>query len=153
MISKKAARQKGKDLENYISDQIIAKGLDDGSNRDGASGAGNREKRDVNTSVIILGRTMGIEAKNHSVAKMQDWWRQTVELEKLGYEPVLIYKLFGESMGEAKAVIRLDTLLELIKHQSDTEIQTGVARSDKWILQGAVEALKKAIKVLEKFID
>lgn len=148
----RSAIQKGKNFEDSLADRIVAIGLDDNAHRDGGSGAGNREKRDINTSMTIGNRTVGIEAKSHKVPHIKDWWKQTQELEKLGYEPVLVYKLFGESMGEAKAVMYYDTLLKLIKNQSDAKIQSEVQNSDKWILKSALEVLKKAIKVLEKYL-
>lgn len=151
-MSIKTAKQKGKELENYIADQIIAKGLDDRSIRDGGSGAGNREKRDINTSAQILGRTIGIEAKNHKTPHIKEWWKQTCELEQLGYEPVLVYKLGGEGLGDAKAVIYLDTLLELLKHQTNADLSTGVSDNDKWLIKKGVEVLKQIIKLLEKYL-
>ena len=147
-------KQKGKQLEDWIQNEIIKRGLDDRAKRDGASGAGNREKRDVDTSIEILGRTIGIEAKNHKIPHIKDWWLQTQKLEQLGYEPVLIYKLFGEGMGDSKAVIYTTTLLDLIKNQK-TEVDnnnTGVSQSDKWLIKRAIDALKQVQKLLEKYI-
>ena len=37
-------KEKGKQLEDYVADQIVAKGIDSRARRDGASGAGTREK-------------------------------------------------------------------------------------------------------------
>ncbi len=147
----KTAKQKGKLLENYITDEIIKRGLDDRAVRDGASGAGNREKRDVNTSMMILDRTAGIEAKNHKVPHIKDWWLQTQKLEKLGYEPILVYKLFGESLGDSKAVIYLSTLLDLLANKNENNKNSGIPIKDKWIVKNAIEILKKLLKILEKY--
>ena len=144
-------KTKGKALENYISDQIIEKGLDDRSIRDGGSGAGNREKRDINTSMLVLGRTAGIEAKNHKVPHIKDWWSQTQRLEQLGYEPILVYKLGGEGYGDTKAVIYLDTLLELIKGQNGAPTGSGIPSGDRWIVKKAIDTLKQVLKILEKY--
>lgn len=114
MINK---RQKGMQLANYIADQIVAKGLDSKARADGGSGAGNREKADVSTSMKILGLNAGIEAKNHKNLMVGAWWKQTRKLENLGCEPVLVYREAGESLENSKCVIYLDTLLELIKNQ------------------------------------
>ena len=146
----KTAKQKGKQLEQYITDEIIKRGLDDRAKRDGASGAGNREKRDVDTSMTILGRTAGIEAKNHKVPHIKDWWQQTQKLEVLGYEPILVYKLFGESLKEAKAVIYLSTLLDLLAEKTQTE-NTGIPSGDKWKVKRAIDSLKDVFKILDKY--
>lgn len=118
MTSVKTARQKGKDLENYVADKIIEYGIDPRARRDGASGAGTREKGDICTSASINGINLGIECKNHAVAHVKDWWTQAQQLEKLGREPVVVYKLKGEGMGDTKVIIYLETFLELLQGQS-----------------------------------
>ncbi len=148
----KNTKTKGKALENYVSDQIIEKGLDDRSIRDGGSGAGNREKRDINTAMIVLDRTAGIEVKNHKVPHIKDWWRQTQKLEQLGYEPMLVYKLGGEGYGDTKVVMYLDTVLELIRGQNGApDEHSGIPSGDKWIVKAAIDNLKKVLKILEKY--
>jgi hypothetical protein len=146
-------KEKGKKLENWVMSEIIKRGLDDRAVRDGASGSSNKEKRDVNTNMTILGRLSGIECKNHKTPHIKDWWEQTQRLEQLEYEPVLIYKLFGESLEESKSVIYTTTLLDLIKNQKEDNdnIGTGIAQSDKWIIKSGIELLKKILKVMEKY--
>lgn len=112
-----SAKAKGKLLEDYVADQIVAKGIDPKARRDGASGAGNREKGDVITSMMILGQNAGIECKNQATLSIPDWWRQTKQLETLGREPVLCFRIAHEPMEDTKVVIYLDTLLELVKSQ------------------------------------
>lgn len=116
----KTSVQKGKLLEDYVADQIREKGLDPKAYRAHGSGNGNREKGDIWTSLMILGQNAGIECKNHKVLHIPEWWRQTRKLESLGREPVLVFKQFGEPMGESKVVIYLDTLLELLKDKTET---------------------------------
>jgi len=147
------AKQKGKLLENWVQDEIIKRGLDDRAKRDGASGAGNGEKRDVATSMMVLDRTSGIECKNHKVPHIKDWWTQTQKLEVLGYEPILIYKLFGEGLEASKAVIYTSTLLDLIASQPEyyESKESGIPQKDKWLVKKAVDILKQLLKVLEKY--
>jgi Holliday junction resolvase len=109
--------QKGKLLEQHVADQLREKGLDDKAYRAHGSGNGNREKADIWTSMMILGQNAGIECKNQSKINIPDWWRQTQKLEKLGREPVLVFKLPYEPLGGTLAVVYLDTLLDLIKNQ------------------------------------
>ena len=143
------AKQKGKLLEDWVADEIVAKGIDPKARRDGASGAGNREKGDIITSMMILGQNAGIECKNHKTLALPDWWRQTKLLESLGREPMLIFKFQGDSLEDTKVVMYLDTVLELIKHQrgfterEHTELKT----REK---ENAIEQIINAAKVLEK---
>jgi len=111
----RSTKQKGRLLENYVADQIRDKGIDVRARAEMSSGAGNREKGDIWTSMMILGQNVGIECKNQNTLKIQEWWRQTKKLEKLSREPVLIFHIEHEPFGETKALIYLDTLLELVK--------------------------------------
>lgn len=114
-------KEKGKQLEQHVCDRMKHFGIDIEAQRDGASGASNRDKRDIQTKATINDRTLGIECKNHAVPHIKDWWEQTDKLSKLGYEPILVYKLKGEGLHESKVVIYLDTFLELLA-QSKGEI-------------------------------
>ena len=120
-------RQKGMILSNYIADQIVAKGIDKKARADGGSGAGNREKADVSTSMLVLGVQAGIEAKNQKNISHKDSWKQTKKLEIIGCEPILAYKDFGEPLEETKVTIYLDTFLELVKASQSPE---NASRSD-----------------------
>jgi hypothetical protein len=142
-------------LSKYIADQIVAKGLDNKACADGGSGAGTREKADVHTSMLVLGIQAGIEAKNQRNISHKDSWNQTKKLEKLGCEPILVYKDFGEPLEEAKATVYLDTLLELIKASQGQKVVTQTTniiqdqRELAYALNNLKVALSKAIKLLE----
>lgn len=114
----KSAKAKGKLLEDYVADLIIEKGIDPRARRESSSGAGSREKGDIWTSMTILGQNAGIECKNHTTLHIPEWWRQTTKLESLGREPVLVFKFPHEPLANAKVVIYLDTLLELVKNEN-----------------------------------
>lgn len=148
-----SAIQKGKDLENYVCEQLQTKGLDLKAYRSKGSGSGTGEKADIWTSLTVLGRNAGIECKNHAVPHIKDWWEQAQKLEKLGREPILVYKLFGESKGDIKAVVYLNTLLDLIKLSNNAEPQEEKKPIEnnklKWLLKSGVEILKKIIKELD----
>ena len=145
-----SARAKGKILEDFIADQIRDKGIDPKARRDGASGAGTREKGDICTSMMVLGQNAGIEAKNQKVLKIQEWWRQTKKLESLSREPVLAFKIYGEPLEETKVIIYLDTFLELVKRQNDTtEIEIPEDNRElKYKLEKLHYALKDVLKEL-----
>lgn len=149
----KSARQKGKLLEDYVADQIVAHGLDPKARRDGGSGAGNREKGDIITSLMILGQNAGIECKNQKTLCIPDWWRQTLKLVSLRREPVLAFKQFGEPLDATKVVIHLSTFLRLLKlaegkEEAEPEYETQDDRDRKYKVQRAIQALKELEKVL-----
>lgn len=110
--------EKGKLLENHIADRIRELGIDPKAYRSHGSGNGNREKSDIWTNMMVFGRQVGIEAKNHAVVRIREWWEQTMKLESLGYEPVLAFKFRGEGVENTKVVIFLDTFLELVRAQN-----------------------------------
>lgn len=150
-----SAKAKGKLLEDYVADQIVAKGIDPKARRDGASGAGNREKGDISTSMMVLGQNAGIECKNQANLSIPDWWRQTRKLQSLAREPILAFKIYGEPLEETKVVIYLDTFLELVKLSNTEKIYEVVvpedSREKKWAISNAITALKKLEKHYELF--
>lgn len=145
-----SAKAKGKLLEDYVADQIILKGLDSKAHRDGASGAGNREKGDINTSMMVLGQNAGFECKNQATLHIPEWWKQTKKLESLQREPILAFKQFGEPLTETKVIIYLDTFLELVKLSQGekiyVEVEQGDSNTKKWAIQNAISSLKKLLK-------
>lgn len=111
----KARIQKGKDLENYICERIKYYGLDQNPKRAYGSGNGNGCKADIDTTATILGQALGIEAKHMDKINVPKAWRQTMKLQDLNYEPVLVIKQTADRYENTKAVVYLDTLLEMLK--------------------------------------
>ena len=148
----KSAIQKGKLLEDYVADQIVDKGLDNKASRSIGSGSGNREKSDIDTSLMMLGRNVGFECKNQKKLDLLNWWKQTEKLQTLNREPVLVMKFPRESLGETKALIYLDSLLNLIKLSKDPA-EFKQDRSDNrelvWALEGLKSACNKVIKLIK----
>lgn len=115
MIKLQTTKEKGNELEEYVSEQIRAKQIDLRARPSPNSGGTNGIKSDINTSMMILGQNAGIECKNQASLLVAEWWRQCKKLQSLGMEPILVFKLLGEPLGEARCVVYLDTLLEIIK--------------------------------------
>jgi hypothetical protein len=111
----KSRIQKGKNLENYVVEQLKDKDLDLRARRAYGSGNGDGCKADIDTSLTILGTAAGIECKHMDKLNVPDAWRQTCKLIGQGYEPILVIKQTADNYGDTKAVVYLDTLLELIK--------------------------------------
>ena len=155
-MSPKSRIQKGKELENYVCEQLKEKGLDEKAVRSHGSGNGTKEKSDIWTNLTLLGRNAGIECKNHKTASIKNWWSQTQKLEVLGREPILVYKLGGEGLQDSKVVIYLDTFLELLKaikgqlKCSEAPEQENIPRELRWRIQEAITANKRLLHELSK---
>ena len=148
----KNTKTKGHIVEDWIADQIVAKGIDLKARRDGGSGAGNREKADISTSMMILGQGVGIEAKNHKVVKMQEWWKQAEKLEVLGLIPILAFKLHRDSIENTLVTLKLDTFLDLVV-EANGEKQVIEKTVDSRSLQYKMERARQAVKELVKELD
>jgi|GEM_PF-1855583 len=144
MITPQSKIQKGKLLENYVSQEIRKKGLDRLAMRQIGSGS-SKWKGDINTKLKVLGRQAVIECKHHQRVNLPLFWKQT-ESQTLGYgEPVLVIKLHRGPLEATKVVIYLDTFLELVKRASEPKIQEK-DREFKWKLAN----LEKVVKVLQR---
>lgn len=107
--------QLGNKLELYVAQELMDRCLDVNARKSKGSGNGTGEKADVNTALMILGQTAGIECKHTAAMSLHTAWKQTKKLETLGREPVLVFKHPEEDFGQTKCVIYFDTLLELVK--------------------------------------
>lgn len=155
-IKPRSKKVKGNKLEEFVADLIVNKGLDDRARRDGSSGAGNREKADICTSIQIVGRNAGIECKNHKNLHIPEWWRQARELEKIGREPVLVFKLPNGRYDEVLACIKIDTLLDLIKFQKEADdVENIIAGTnyEKSELYRSIEYFLPKLKKIKSLLD
>ena len=147
MITIKSAKNKGREYEKAVIRMIREKGLDHRARRTGGSGSG-LEKGDVSTVLRILGRNVNIECKNQKTMSFQTWWRQT-EKQAMNYaEPLLVFKFDREPMEASKAVIYLETLLDLIKKAQEPKM-ANQDRELKWKIQRFIDDGKALLKELE----
>jgi len=148
---------KGKVLEQWVCDKFIETGLDTKAIRVPGSGNGTHLKTDISTSITIGDRTLGIECKNHKIFHAKEFWEQTCKLEKLGYLPVLIYKLEGEQYENAKVVLYLNDFIEMLKimkncgfTEDDKENGVFISEKDKYKIKRCIDSLKDVLKTIEK---
>ena len=145
--------QRGKEMENFIADQIISKGIDDKACRSIGSGSGNREKADISTSMMILGRNAGIEAKNHKALHIPEWWKQTLKLEQVHKEPVLVFKLPRTALQDSLAVVKLNTILELIKYQKNQDEVDSIIAGSNYEKRNLLFKVRDAKSTMAKLIS
>ena len=144
----KSPKRKGAILEDFVADRLVETGLDPRAKRDGASGAGTREKGDVSTAVAINGRNLGIECKNHKNVAIPEWWKQTKKLEELGREPILVFKMNREPLEGSLVCIYFETLLELLSGNAE-ELKSITEKPEiQYKAKRAKEAINDLIKVL-----
>jgi len=153
-MSKIATRRaKGKELEDMVADLIVSKGLDSKARRDNASGAGTREKGDISTSAMLLGKNLGIECKNHESLHLPEWWKQVEKLEVLGREPILICKLPKRKPTIHLVSIYLDTFLDmLVALQGKDDTVSNVVENyqyDKVNILNSIKYIKGLLSKLE----
>ena len=106
----------GAELEEYVAGRLRTLGIDPTAKRNPDSGSGNREKADIETNLQILGQNVHIECKNWARHGMASWLEHTQHASSMTHGlPILIYKLRRDSLHQARAIIDLETFLELIK--------------------------------------
>lgn len=120
-LTAKGRIQKGKDLENYVCERIVANGLDERPRRAYGSGNGDGCKADIDTKATLFGQAIGFECKHMDKINVPDAWRQTVKLQGLNFEPVLVIKQTADRYENTKVVIYLETFLEMVKEINELE--------------------------------
>ncbi len=161
MSTPKSRIEKGKKLENWVVDRMKEKGLGIASRSPG-SGSGNREKADISTTVRIQEREtgekrgLGIECKNHKNAHVKDWFEQAKKLEvgDSNRIPVVVYKLKGEKYFESKAIIYLETFLDLVKDNCELngtskELEEQVDNSERWKFDSIEKKLNSCLNIID----
>jgi len=143
----------GRELEEYVSGQLLTHAIDFNAKRERGSGRGTHDKGDIHTELVLMGQQAGIECKHEARLNLKEGWKQAKRLERLGCEPILIMKQLDESFEDTRAVIYLDTLLELIKRAGcaagKAQFASQTPQVDRDIVFTARRALE-ANKALEK---
>jgi len=140
----KSAIQKGKDLENYVAEQLSAHDVDIMAKRQTGSGNG-KKKGDIHTS---LGWT--IECKN---TKNFNWKSaaEQVARESMGYQKeVIVWHPPKKPLGDSIAIINLEEFIEFLKFKKDHAQSDDIL--DKYQIKNnldrAVYHLKQVVKNL-----
>lgn len=143
----------GAELEEHVARELRVLGLDPKARRNPDSGSGNREKADIDTSLEILGEHAHIECKNWTRHGMAAWIDHTEYGASMGHAlPVLIYKLRRDGMNKARAIIPLETLLQLLVKAQGVTVQK-VVEVDSKNARYFVGKLKNAAAKIAKLAD
>ena len=147
MVTPQTAIQKGKLLENSVAQEIRKKRLDTMAMRQLGSGSG-LWKGDVNTKLKIMGRQAIFECKNQQRLNLREAWIQT-DRQALGYGfPILVIKFYNEPVEASKAMVYLDTFLELVKRASEPKLKDP-DRETQYLVRQMIELFKRFEKKLK----
>lgn len=141
--------QKGKALENFIADELRAKGIDHRARRQIGSGNGKR-KGDIDNDIGLC-----IEAKNQQNANIGPTMRQ-VRREAMGtQQPVIVWHVPDTPFANSMVIIDWDYFIDLLlakKNNASTgEILDRYRLRDK--LKTALLHLKKRPDVARAYIN
>lgn len=143
----------GAELENHVAAELRRTGLDPRARRNPDSGSGNREKADIDTNLEIQGLHAHIECKNWTRHGMAAWIQHAEYGAGMGHAlPVLIYKLRRDGMHKARAIIPLETFIELLVKAGGITVQRTVEVDSKQARYFAGK-LKNAAAKIAKLAD
>lgn len=140
----RSAIQKGKELEDFIAEELRASGIDPRAQRQKGSGNG-LFKGDIWNDVGLC-----IEAKNTKTLFLMGAWHQAVREAMGTQEPVVVWHHPFTPLGDSKVIISWEYFKALVKNKQDNQGKGEIL--EKWQvknhLQQAVQHLKQVIKNL-----
>lgn len=135
--------RKGKELEAFVRDRLISKGLDSRAERTPGSGNGNRKKGDIDNDLGWC-----FECKN---TKKMQWGEaaKQVEREAMGHQQeVIVWHPPQRPLEASVAIINLDDFIDLLVAKKSNAAKADIL--DRWSvkhnLEIAVGALRRVIK-------
>ena len=143
-ITPKSAKKKGNDLEEFVADGLVSKGLDSRAVRQIGSGSGKR-KGDINNDLGWL-----LECKNVVDFKWAETLRQ-VRREAMGYlKEAIIRHVPRTPMKDSLVILALEDFLDLLVCQKDLQGRlTILDRNDiKFHMERGIHHLKQIFKDL-----
>ena len=134
------ARQRGKELENFVADKLKSSGLDPQAIRQIGSGSGLR-KGDIHNS---LGWTF--ECKNVGRFNWEEAAKQ-VRREAMGYQKeCIVYHPKNRPLDDSVAIININDFIELLKGE-----RRGTNDLDK-IPRYELSKLREMLRRVEKYL-
>lgn len=140
----RSAIQKGKELEDFIAEELRSSGIDPRAQRQKGSGNG------LNKGDIWNAAGICIEAKNTKKFYFDGAWHQAVRESMGTQEPVVVWHRPQTPLSDSIVFMKWEFFKEMLKHKSDTQGKGEIL--EKWQvknhLQQAVVHLKQVIKNL-----
>lgn len=137
-----SAIAKGKELENYVCDELQSSGIDPRARRTPGSGNG-LLKGDIDSDI-----GWAIECKNTKTASLPEWWRQSLRQAVGDSKPCVVWHPPQQPLGESVAVVRLADFLDLIKKAKEPNM-INPDRTTSYKLKNLIRAAKEMLKELE----
>lgn len=138
-------KKKGNFWENRLADWLNENGIR--AWKDGASGGGNREKSDIGNNLNLH---LEMKAGNQVPKKIYDFYLQAEsEAIRTKNTPIVVMHKDGRPKDEFMFLLNGYDFISLLTEKK--EVQGGIQQTDKWIVKSAIEALKKVLKLLEKY--
>lgn len=136
-----SAIAKGKELENFICDELRSCGVDPRARRTPGSGNG-KLKADIDTD---LG--WAFEAKNTKKAQLPEWWRQSLRQAVGGSRPAVVWHPPRQPLTESVIVMRWADFKDLLV-KTKTPAMINPDRTTAYKLQRLIQAAKDLLKEL-----
>lgn len=141
------SKKKGNYWENRLAEWLTVNGIK--AWKDGASGGSNREKSDVGNNLNLH---LEMKAGNQVPKKIYDWYDKVVlESNKTHNTPYVVVHKDNRPKDEFLFILNGYDWLELVSGEKLADLQSGIPNTDKWLIKSAIEALKKVLKILEKY--
>ena len=137
-----SAIQKGKQLEDFITDELRSSGLDTRAHRQKGSGSGLNKGDSWNDLGLC------IECKNQRNFSPK-WYQQAEEESMDTQEPVVVWHPPQTPLESSMVFISWEYYKTLLLKSKEPKQINEPSRELKWRLQRLVEAAKSVIKLLE----
>jgi hypothetical protein len=135
--------EKGKLLEKYVRDLLIAHSLDSRAERTPGSGNGNRKKGDIDNNLGWC-----IECKNSKSFRWKETAAQVAREAMNQQKEVIIWHPPQQPLGSSVAIINIHDFIDLLVAKKSNASKHDIL--DRWTIKNnlniAVSALRKVIK-------
>jgi hypothetical protein len=138
-MNPQSAIAKGKELENFICDELKSSGVDARARRTPGSGNG-LLKADIDTDI-----GWAIEAKNTRNAALPEWWRQSLRQSVGDNRPEVVWHPPQQPLSESVVTIRFADFIGLLKKTKEPTL----VNPDRTALY-KLHRLRTALKDVEK---
>ncbi len=144
-MNQRSAKNKGNRFEQYLVDQL-RESVDVNTHKTNASGAG-IDKNDVRIPALNI----ELEAKNADGFSLMGDWEQTKAQKTTGNMSMLAIRHPRKAeFVETLIVMEFNDFITLCQgQQKEREVSYTANKGDKWVIQNAIQAMKRLLKIYE----